>query len=85
MWGNTDWHRRLQDAAYSPSIRRRKAVFARDLVFHAAGTKAIFRKHPLERYFRDIHVAVQHAAGFPSHYESAGRVFLGLHPSGHGW
>jgi alkylation response protein AidB-like acyl-CoA dehydrogenase len=62
-----------------------EAVRVVDLVFHAAGTNAIYRKHPLERYFRDIHVAVQHAAGRPAHYESAGRVFLGLRPSGRGW
>ena len=62
-----------------------EAVRVVDLVFHAAGTNAIFRKHPWERHFRDIHVAVQHAAGFPSHVESAGKVFLGLRPSGRGW
>jgi indole-3-acetate monooxygenase len=39
----------------------------------------------LERYFRDIHAAVQHAAGLPVHYESAGRVLLGLRPEGIGW
>ena len=40
-----------------------EAVRAVDMVFHTAGTNAVYRKHPLERYFRDIHVAVQHAAG----------------------
>ena len=39
-----------------------EAVRAVDLVFHAAGTNAVYRKYPLERYFRDIHAAVQHAA-----------------------
>jgi alkylation response protein AidB-like acyl-CoA dehydrogenase len=62
-----------------------EAVRAVDLVFHAAGTNALYRKYPLERYFRDIHVAVQHAAGLPSHYESAGQVLLGLRPNGVGW
>ena len=35
-----------------------EAVRAVDIVFHAAGTNAVYRKNRLERYFRDIHVAV---------------------------
>ena len=62
-----------------------EAVRAVDLVFHAAGTLAIYTENPLERYFRDIHVAAQHNAGFPVHYESAGKVFLGLRPTDMGW
>jgi indole-3-acetate monooxygenase len=62
-----------------------EAVRAVDLVFHAAGTNALYRKYPLERHFRDIHAAVQHAAGLPGHYESAGQVLLGLRPDGVGW
>jgi alkylation response protein AidB-like acyl-CoA dehydrogenase len=42
-----------------------EAVRSVDLVFHAAGTNAIYNRNPLERYFRDIHVAVQHNAAFP--------------------
>ena len=56
-----------------------------DVVFHTAGTNAVYRKHPLERYFRDIHVAVQHAAGLASHVESAGKALLGLRPMDLGW
>ena len=62
-----------------------EAVRAVDLVFHTAGTNAVYRKHALERYFRDIHVAVQHAAGLASHVESAGKALLGLRPSDLGW
>src|SRR5262249_32426435 len=42
-----------------------QAVRTVDLVFHAAGTNAIYTRNPLERYFRDIHVAVQHNTAFP--------------------
>jgi len=56
-----------------------------DLVFRAAGTNAIYTRNPLERHFRDIHVAIQHNAGFPIHYESAGKVLMGLRPSEPGW
>ena len=62
-----------------------EAVRAVDVVFHTAGTNAVYRKHPLERYFRDIHVAVQHAAGLPVHVESAGKALLGLRPMDLGW
>jgi alkylation response protein AidB-like acyl-CoA dehydrogenase len=62
-----------------------EAVRAVDVVFHTAGTNAVYRKHPLERYFRDIHVAVQHAAGLPAHVESAGKALLGLRPTDLGW
>ena len=62
-----------------------EAVRVVDRLFHAAGTNAIYRKHGLERYFRDVHTAVQHAAGLPVHIESAGKVFLGLRPQDIGW
>jgi indole-3-acetate monooxygenase len=62
-----------------------EAVRSVDLVFHAAGTNAIYCRNPLERYFRDIHVAVQHNAAFPAQYESAGKVLLGLRPADIGW
>jgi alkylation response protein AidB-like acyl-CoA dehydrogenase len=62
-----------------------EAVRAVDKVFHAAGTNAIYERLPLERAFRDVHVAVQHAAGLPGYFESAGKVLLGLRPSDPGW
>ena len=62
-----------------------EAVRSVDLVFHAAGTNAIYTRNPLERYFRDIHVAVQHNGAFPAQYESAGKALLGLRPTDMGW
>ena len=62
-----------------------ESVRAVDKVFHAAGTNAIYTRLPLERAFRDVHVAVQHAAGLPGYFESAGKVLLGLRPSDPGW
>jgi indole-3-acetate monooxygenase len=49
-----------------------------DLVYHAAGTSAIFTAHPLERFFRDLHVATQHRCASPEELYQAGRVLLGL-------
>jgi alkylation response protein AidB-like acyl-CoA dehydrogenase len=62
-----------------------ESVHAVDKVFHAAGTNAIYTRLPLERAFRDVHVAVQHAAGQPGYFESAGKVLLGLRPDDPGW
>ena len=62
-----------------------ESVRAVDKVFHAAGTNAIYNRLPLERAFRDVHVAVQHAAGLPGYFESAGKVLLGLRPADPGW
>jgi alkylation response protein AidB-like acyl-CoA dehydrogenase len=57
-----------------------EAVRVVDLCFHAAGTNAISSENRLERYLRDAHTAVQHAAGQAIHVEVAGRVLLGLDP-----
>jgi alkylation response protein AidB-like acyl-CoA dehydrogenase len=62
-----------------------ESVRAVDKVFHAAGTNAIYTRLPLERAFRDVHVAVQHAAALPGYFESAGKVLLGLRPNDPGW
>ena len=83
--GVPDPGRAIAQARLAITHGMHEAVRAVDLVFHAAGTNALYRKYPLERYFRDIHAAVQHAAGLPSHYEGAGQVLLGLHPNGPGW
>ena len=56
-----------------------------DLLVHAGGTNAIHQKFPLERFFWDVHVAVQHLAGLPSNFESGGKALLSLHPSDPGW
>ena len=42
------------------------------------GAWRIFRDHPLERRFRDIHVITQHMMVAPPSYEVTGRVVLGL-------
>lgn len=62
-----------------------ESVKAVDLLFHAAGTNAVYTKHRLERCFRDVHVGVQHAAALPVHYETAGRQLLGLEADVPGW
>jgi indole-3-acetate monooxygenase len=48
------------------------------LVYHAGCTSAIITANPLERFFRDIHVATQHRYASPEELYQAGRVLLSL-------
>jgi alkylation response protein AidB-like acyl-CoA dehydrogenase len=83
--GNEDSSWEIAQARLAITHGMRESVRAVDILFHAAGTNAVHRRHPLERFFRDIHVAVQHVAGLPSNLEAGGRVMLGLEPGGTGW
>jgi alkylation response protein AidB-like acyl-CoA dehydrogenase len=83
--GVPDPSREIAQARLAITHGMHEAVRAVDRVFHVAGTNAVYRKNRLERYFRDVHAAVQHAAGLSSHVEAAGKVFLGLRPNDIGW
>ncbi|MSP01854.1 MAG: hypothetical protein EXR07_12510 [Acetobacteraceae bacterium] len=83
--GTADMDRPVAQARLAIAHGMRESVRAVDLVFHAAGTNAVYNKNPLERYFRDAHVAVQHLAALPVHFESAGKVLMGLRPTDLGW
>ena len=83
--GGTPSDREIAQARLALVHAMHESVRAVDKVFHAAGTNAIYTRHPLERAFRDVHVAVQHGAALPSYFESAGKVLLGLQPDDPGW
>ncbi|MEZ5143213.1 MAG: acyl-CoA dehydrogenase family protein [Acidimicrobiales bacterium] len=70
-----DVRRSLRLAATNATLRSKEAV---DLMYHAAGGTAVYRTSPLERVFRDAHVATQHAMVAPRTLEALGRVSLGL-------
>lgn len=46
--------------------------------YDIAGGTAVYSKHPLQRRFRDAHVATQHIMVSPPTWELTGRVALGL-------
>ncbi|MEQ8556929.1 MAG: acyl-CoA dehydrogenase family protein [Henriciella sp.] len=47
-----------------------------DLIYELAGGTAVYRTSPIQRRFRDVHVATQHMMVKQQTYELAGRIFL---------
>ena len=83
--GETDLDRPFMQARLAITHGMHEAVRAVDAVYHAAGTNAVYAANAIERPFRDIHVCVQHGAALPQHFESAGKVLMGLRPTDPGW
>ncbi|HEB89759.1 MAG TPA: flavin-dependent monooxygenase [Deltaproteobacteria bacterium] len=49
-----------------------------DRMYALGGGTSVFRSSPLQRIFRDVHVATQHMMVAPATLELTGRLFLGL-------
>lgn len=56
----------------------KSATRAIDLMYTLAGGSSVYRSNALQRRFRDIHVATQHAMVADTTYELTGRLFLGV-------
>lgn len=69
----------LRLASTTATTSATKAV---DLVYTLGGATSIYDSSPLQRYFRDIHVATQHLMVAQPTLELVGRVFLGLPTDG---
>jgi alkylation response protein AidB-like acyl-CoA dehydrogenase len=52
-----------------------------ELMYKAAGGAAVYKTSAIQRCFRDVFVATQHAMVAPRTYEVAGRMRLGLETS----
>lgn len=51
-----------------------------DLMYEAGGGSAIYESNLLARCFRDVHTLTQHFQITPPHYETLGRILLGMEP-----
>ena len=49
-----------------------------DLMYNLGGGTSVYRTSPLQRHFRDVHVASQHMMIATPTLETVGRVMLGL-------
>ncbi|MEV7007216.1 hydroxylase [Streptosporangium sp. NPDC051022] len=60
-----------------------RAVSAVDEIFARSGGNAVRRNNPLQRYWRDAHVGLQHAIHIPGHaYHATALTQLGIEPQG---
>lgn len=57
-----------------------EAAAAIDLVYEAGGASSFHATSPLQRCFRDVHTATQHAMVSPTTAARVGRVLLGIEP-----
>ena len=69
-------HRR--DVRLATSHTTRACAEAVDLMYHLGGGTSVYRTSPLQRIFRDVHVATQHMMVAPATLELTGRLLLGL-------
>lgn len=71
-----DEHKRLLRLASTTAARQ--AAHAVDLCYEAGGGSSVYETSPLQRVFRDAHVATQHAMVAPRTLEVLGRMTFGL-------
>lgn len=69
-------HRRDLRLAITHAVASAKTAV--DLIHELAGGTSVYRRSPIQRRFRDIHVATQHMMVNQSIYETVGRLLLGL-------
>ncbi len=72
----TDENKRLIRLAANNAAER--CGYAVDLCYHAGGGTAVYETSPLQRVFRDTHVALQHGMIAPRLMEPLGRMAFGL-------
>lgn len=67
-----------RDVRLATTHATRASAAAVDLMYHLGGGSSVYRESPLQRIFRDVHVATQHMMVSPATLELTGRLFLGL-------
>jgi indole-3-acetate monooxygenase len=84
------WERTLSGVEVSPEQKAdllmagshavQSSVQIVDAMYGLAGTSAIYKKSKLGRHFRDAQVLRHHGFSSESRFETAGQVYLGVHP-----
>lgn len=69
---------RRRDVRLATTHATHACAQAVDLMYHLAGGTSVYRRSPLQRIFRDAHVATQHMMVGPGTWELTGRLLLGL-------
>ena len=69
-------HRR--DIRLATTHATQASAVAVDRMYTLAGGSSVYQRSPLQRIFRDVHVATQHMMVSPSTFELTGRLLLGL-------
>lgn len=69
-------HRRDIRLATTHAVRA--ATRAVDLMYTLGGGTSVYKTSPLQRHFRDVHVATQHMMVSDATFELTGRLFLGV-------
>jgi indole-3-acetate monooxygenase len=69
-------HRR--DVRLATTHATRSCAEAVDLMYDLGGGTSVYSKSPLQRVFRDVHVATQHMMVSAATFELTGRLLLGL-------
>jgi alkylation response protein AidB-like acyl-CoA dehydrogenase len=69
---------RKRDVRLATTHAVRSCTRAVDLMYGLAGGTSVYLRSPLQRMFRDVHVATQHMMVSTGTLELVGRLFLGL-------
>ena len=72
---STDARRDIRLATTHATHASAEAV---DRMYHLGGGTSVYRRSPLQRIFRDVHVATQHMMVGPATYELTGRLLMGI-------
>ncbi len=79
--GKVDVNQRIEvRMASTYAIRQASEVV--DSAYEMFGSDSIFKRNLLQRRYQDMHVIAQQIQGRATHFETAGRYFLGLEPGG---
>lgn len=67
-----------RDIRLAAANATRSGAKAVDIAYNLAGGSSVYRTSPIQRHFRDVHVATQHMMVGPMIWEQTGRLFVGL-------